>query len=166
MVVDIVTKREPGHKVIVKSYMGPWTGDDMLREEFTELERWAKKNGIRTSKWFRIYLDKYAVESPSDQRRWWASIAYRGRTHALPPRMEAKFLPPELVASVTFNPEVVSDRLVFHGLECWLDWRTKQGEFEEAGPTREVFVGNPWVDPVARTQIELQVPIRKLGARS
>lgn len=165
MVVDIVTKREPSHRVIVRTYIGPWTGGDMLRPEFTELESWAKDTGVKTGKWFRIYLDKYEIGMPSDRRRWWASIECKGRVSATPQSIEARSLPPELVASVTFDPEVVSDRLVFHGLECWLDWRTRLGEFEEAGPTREVFLGNPWTDPSAKRQIELQVPIRRTRAR-
>ena len=166
MVVDIVTKREPGRRVIVRTYTGPWTGDDMLRPEFTELESWATDNNVKTARWFRIYLDKYEIGMPADRRRWWASIEYKGKIRAPPARIETNFLQPQLVASVTFDPKVVSDRLVFHGLECWLDWRTRLGEFEEAGPTREVFVGNLWTDPSAKSQIELQVPIRKAGAGS
>ena len=164
--VDIVTKSEPSHRVIVRAYTGPWTGDNMLRPEFAELESWAHKSAVRTAKWFRVYLDKYEIGMPSSQRRWWACVEYKGKLRAPPPRIEAKVIPAELVASVTFDPNVVSDRLVFHGLECWLDWRTKFGEYEEAGPTREVFIGNPWTDAAAKKQIELQVPIRKLGRRA
>jgi hypothetical protein len=138
----------------------------MLRPEFDELESWVRKNKLEMGKWFRVYLDKYEIGMPSNRRRWWACIEVKGRLAARPQRFETRVLQSEFVASVTFDPKVVSDRLVFHGLECWLDWRTRFGEYEEAGPTREVFIGDPWVDPAAKSMIELQVPIKKMEGGS
>ncbi|HEV2119505.1 MAG TPA: GyrI-like domain-containing protein [Candidatus Bathyarchaeia archaeon] len=168
MVVDIVLKREPAHNVVSKTYTGPYTGDNMLRPEFDYLSKWLDSKDARTGKWFRIELDKYEVGAPSNvQRQWWACIELKQKPRSKTPSdIEVKTLPSLHVASVTFDPKQFSDRLVYHGLECWLDWRTKFGEYEEAGPTREIYTGNPWTDKKAQKHIELQVPIRKLSPTS
>ena len=136
----------------------------MLRPEFEYLSKWISSSEITPGKWFRIELDKYEIGKPSNQRQWWACIETKGRTSAKPPSdIEANTLPSQYVASVTFDPAEFSDRLVYHGLECWLDWRTKFGEYEEAAPAREVYLNNPWTDKKAKKHIELQVPIRKIS---
>jgi hypothetical protein len=147
------------------TYTGPYTGEDMLRSEFDYLSKWLDKNHLRSGRWLRIELDKYEVGAPSNiRRRWWACIQFGGKLRSKPSSdVEVKVIPAAYVASVTFDPNVVSDRLIYHGLECWLDWRTKFGEYEEAGPTREVYTGNPWTDKKAKKHIELQVPITKIS---
>jgi DNA gyrase inhibitor GyrI len=166
LVVDIVLKREKAYRVVAKTYIGGYTGDNMLRPEFENLSKWLDLRKVKTGKWFRIEHDKYEVGSPSNlQRRWWACIETRSKSAIKPStssEMEYKVLPAALVASVTFDPAGFSSRLVYHGLECWLDWRTKFGEYEEASPVREVYIGNPWTDKRARKHIEVQVPIRKI----
>ncbi len=79
----------------------------------------------------------------------------------VPAGFESKELPPQLVASVVFDPEQIALRLVYHGLEGWLQWRTKFGEYEEAGPTREVYQGDPWKSKKAWANVDVQVPIKK-----
>jgi len=141
----------------------------MLRPEFEHLSKWLDQKKVKHGKWFRIELDKYEVGSPSNlQRRWWACIEAKTKPSSKASSYGIQFsvLPATLVASVTFDPAEFSDRLVYHGLECWLDWRTKFGEYEEASPTREVYIGNPWTDKRAKKHIELQVPIRKIASRS
>lgn len=167
MVVDIVLKQEPAHRVAVQTYVGGYTGDNMLRAEFNHVANWLDQKNVKAGKWFRIELDKYEVGSPSNlQRRWWACIESKGKLSVKPSSgdVEFKVLPAALVASVTFDPAEFSSRLVYHGLECWLDWRTKFGEYEEASPAREVYIGNPWTDMKAKKHIELQVPIRKISS--
>ena len=135
----------------------------MLRPEFEYLSKWIDSKEIRSGKWFRIELDKYEIGKPSSQRQWWACIEIKAKPRTKPPPdIELKTLPTTFVASVTFNPLEFSDRLVYHGLECWLDWRTKFGEYEEAAPAREVYLSNPWTDRNAKKHIELQVPIKKI----
>jgi effector-binding domain-containing protein len=120
---------------------------------------------MRPGKWFRIELDKYEIGMPSSDRRWWACIEIKTKLLTKPPtEIELKTLPATQVASVTFDPAEFSDRLVYHGLECWLEWRTKFGEYEEAAPAREVYLANPWTNKNAKKHIELQVPIRKISA--
>lgn len=136
----------------------------MLRPEFEYLANWIKSEGVKFGKWFRIELDKYEIGIKPAQRRWWACIETKEKLRVKPPPdIEIRTLPTTSVASVTFDPSEFSDRLVYHGLECWLDWRTKFGEYEEAAPVREVYLGNPWTDKNAKKHIELQVPIKKIS---
>lgn len=161
LTVDIVIKKEPSYTVVSKSFVGPYTGGDMLKDEFREVHNWVRKHGMKPGKWFFYELDD--PDLPEGSRRWEACIEVHGRPKAkLPKGLELKDLPAQLVASVVFDPEQVSIRLVYHGLEGWLQWRTKFGEYEEAGPTREVYSGDPWRSKEAWTNVDVQVPIRKL----
>ena len=136
----------------------------MLRPEFEYLSKWIDSSDMRPGKWFRIERDKYEIGMLPSRRQWWACIELKDKPRTRPPSdIEARTLPAIYVASVTFDPSEFSSRLVYHGLECWLDWRTKFGEYEEAGPTREVYTGDPWTDKKAKKHIELQVPIRKIS---
>lgn len=138
----------------------------MLRPEFDDLWKWLKRKSVGPGKWFRIELDRYEIGAPSSQRRWWACIELKGTLEQKPlSDMKVQVLPAVFVASVTFDPNQFSSRLVYHGLECWLDWRTKFGEFEEAGPTREVYTGNPWTSSYAKRHTDVQVPIRRMPSQ-
>jgi DNA gyrase inhibitor GyrI len=161
LTVDIVVRKEPSYSVISKTCVGPYSGGDMLRPEFRVLSRWARDHGVKTGKWFFYELDDR--DTPEGSRRWEACIEVQGRLKAKPSSgIERKELPAQLVASVIFDPEQVAPRLVYHGLEGWLQWRTKFGEFSEAGPTREVYSGDPWTSRKAWSSVDVQVPIRKI----
>lgn len=75
-----------------------------------------------------------------------------------------KILPAETVARIKFNPDLVSARLVYHGLEAWLEWRKRYGEYERsrAYTSREVYLDDPWQSKAAWQNMEVQVPIKKL----
>ncbi len=75
--------------------------------------------------------------------------------------IEIRKLPAQTVASVIFNPDEVSPRLVYHGLSDWIDWRLKSGKFKEAGPIREVYSGNPRANGRAWARAEVQVLVKK-----
>jgi DNA gyrase inhibitor GyrI len=162
--VDIVVKPERKYNVLVKQRVGPYSGENHLRPEFRELVRWAKKNKIRTGKWLFIELD--GPEVPSSKRRWEACLevnqSVSGKQFRPEEGIAFKEIPPQLVASVTFDPDKFSGRLVYHGLECWLEWRTKFGELKEAGPTREIYQGDPWTSAKAWANTEVQVPVSRM----
>jgi DNA gyrase inhibitor GyrI len=161
MTVDIVVRKEPSYHVISKSYVGPYSGGEMMKDEVYALSKWAKKSDLETGKWFFYELDD--PDTPEGSRRWEACIEVKGRPKTRPPKgIETKELPSQLVASVVFDPDRVAMRLVYHGIEGWLQWRTKFGEFEEAGPTREVYVDDPWKNKKAWANADVQVPIRKI----
>jgi DNA gyrase inhibitor GyrI len=133
----------------------------MMKDEFYTLSKWAKKNGLKMGKWFFYEFDD--PDTPEGSRRWEACIEVKGRSMAKPPKgIETKLLPAQLVASVVFDPDQVSMQLVYHGIEGWLQWRTKFGEYEEAGPTREVYLDDPWTNKMAWANADVQVPVRKM----
>lgn len=171
MTVDIVLKHEKSYSVISEIYVGPYSGSNMLRKQFNDLVRWAKKEHVRTGKWFFLELD--GPDTPANRRRWEACVEVKGLTKRKWAELHSdnekgiqfKELPAVRVASVTFDPDVISSRLVYHGLECWLDWRRKYRELEEAGPTREVYIGNPWTNAKAWANLDVQVPVRALSGK-
>jgi DNA gyrase inhibitor GyrI len=166
--VDIVVKRERKYDVIAKGKVGPYSGEDNLRPEFRDLVQWAKRNKIKTGKWILLELD--GPDVPSSKRRWEACLEVMQNVAGkkmknddhLDEGISAKRIPPQLVASVTFDPDKFSSRLVYHGLECWLDWRTKYKELREAGPTREIYLGDPWTSAKAWANTEVQVPVSRM----
>jgi hypothetical protein len=161
--VDIVVRKEKSCNVVSKIYVGPYSGDNMLRKEFGDLERCARKNHLKTGKYIFMELD--GPDTPGTRRRWEASLEVKGSRidkTKLDSGIESKKLPAQLVASVLFDPDLVSSRIVYHGLECWLDWRKKYHEMEEAGPTREVYPSNPWTSSKAWKNTDVQVPVRRL----
>jgi DNA gyrase inhibitor GyrI len=173
MTIDIVVKREKKYNVVSKIHIGPYTGENMLRKEFGDLVKWAKKRNVKTGKWLFLELD--GPEVPGNRRRWEACIEVLNfRAKKIQSELEqyvgengikAKELPAIKVAAVKFDPDVVSSRLIYHGLECWLEWRKKYRELEEAGPTREIYIGNPWTDPKAWANLEVQVPVKSINGK-
>jgi effector-binding domain-containing protein len=91
-----------------------------------------------------------------NERRWEACLQIRGR--AKPEgRIKIKKLPAQDVASVVFNPNVVSSRVIYHGLGDWIWWRLKYKDIKRAGPTREVYSGDPWRSQKAWSKVDVQV---------
>lgn len=159
MTVDFAIKRFSGCKVAVIRYVGAYRGDDMLRDEFGQIKRWAKEKGVKTGRWFFMELD--GPEVPSRKRRWDAAIEVKGAARSSG-KIRVRELPAGPVACVKFNPEAVSARLVYHGLESWLGWQRKQGKYREAGKWREVYPGDPWTSERAWAGLEVQAPVKKL----
>jgi DNA gyrase inhibitor GyrI len=159
LVVDIRVKKEPSCTVAYLTYVGPYTGDEMLRPEFEELVKWAKKRKLKTGRWFFYELD--GPETPGKKRRWEAcvEINHKVRTGG---KFAVKKLPAQTVAFVRFNPDEVSARLVYHGLQGWLEWRKKDGTLEEAGEWREVYPDSPWTNEKAWARTEVQAAVNKL----
>lgn len=160
MQVDIKVKAVPSYTVGSVVRTGPYTDGDMMRPFFEKVVEWAKSKKVRMGKWFFIELD--GPETPGKKRRWEACVELKGR-----PRsgggVKVKTLPGGTVAYVRFNPDQVSARLVYHGLEGWLSWRKKYGEYSGAGNSREVYPGNPWTSKRAWANTEVQYPIKKLN---
>src|SRR2546427_12964977 len=77
MVVDFEFKRIPGATVASLLYVGAWR-ENHLRKEFRQLVAWAKKNKVRTGRWFFLELDGPNSRKPDRQRRWEAALAVRG----------------------------------------------------------------------------------------
>lgn len=155
MVVDFKVKVAPSYKVAYIIHIGPYTGPNIWREEFTELIKWARKKRLRTGNWIMGFLGDLGAYTTSKSR---SIAALKIKGNAKPEgRIRIRTLPRRKVVSVTFNPDIIADRLVYHGIEGWLPYRP----FKEAGPAREVYNGSPWTDRKAWSKAEVQVPIKK-----
>jgi effector-binding domain-containing protein len=127
----------------------------MWLSEFRELMKWAKKRKVRTGKWIMYFVDEWG-KRPEKQRRSVACVEVIGKAQP-EGKIKIMILPRQKVASVTFNPDQVADRLIYHGIEGWLQYRP----LRQAAPSREVYVGSPWTNRKAWANAEVQVPVRK-----
>jgi effector-binding domain-containing protein len=76
-------------------------------------------------------------------------------------RIRIKTLPPTWVAQVVYNPDLISSRLVYHGLMDWIRWRRKYREIRSASGVRELYAGDPWSDKEAWTNCVVQFLVKK-----
>ncbi len=159
MVVDFEVTRSPSYTVASILKIGPYR-EDNLRSEFGELVSWAKQHRLRTGKWIMYEHDGPNSRRPGNRRRWEACLEIRGEAKA-EGRIRIKKLPAQTVAHVIFNPNVVSSRIVYHGLGDWIWWRLKYKDFKRAGPTREVYDGDPWTSTKAWSKVDVQVLVVK-----
>ena len=162
MLVDFKIKKFSGCRVASITYVGPYReGGDMMREEFNQIVKWAREKGVRTGRWFFFaMLDE--SEIPDKKRRWEAAIEVKGAKAEAQGGIQFRELPDQLVASVTFDPEKVSPRVIYYGLEGWLEQLRKDREYKSAGTTREVYTRDPWRSARAWANVEVQVPVKKL----
>lgn len=161
MLVDFKIKKFSGCRVASITYVGPYReGGDMMRDEFNQIVKWARKKGVRTGRWF--FADLAGPGVPDKIRRWEAAIELKGAKAEAQGGIRFREFPGQLVASVTFDPEKVSPRVIYYGLEGWLEQRRKDREYKSAGPPREIYTGDPWKSARAWANVEVQVPVRKL----
>ena len=160
MVVDFVLRNAPEMKVATLTMKGRWPGDKPIREEFEKLHAWTRSRGLKTGKW--VFRELGDMTGPESSAKWEVGIEVRGKG---PLRggggVSIKTLPATKVASVTFDPDVVSARLVYHGISDWLRWREKFKEWKSVGPYREMYSGNPWTSKSAWAHTQVQAPVKK-----
>jgi effector-binding domain-containing protein len=159
LTVDIVVKETPSYKVASLEKVGA-EGSDPLRREFAELEKWAKKQKIKTGRWIFYFYE--AGRTPS-RYRFEACLQIRGNPKP-EGKIKIKTLPKLTVASVKFNPDHVASRLVYNGIYGWLK---ENDSHKESGPfSREIYFGNPWTNAWAWARTEIQVPAEKKSKKS
>lgn len=157
MAVDIKVKNTPSYKVASLERTGA-EGSEPLRHEFQQLEKWAKKSRVKIGKYFCYF---YESGRSRDMYRFEACLEIRGNPEP-EGKIKLKELPKMTVASVKFNPEKVSPRLVYNGVYGWL--KENDEGIKEAGPfSREVYPGNPWTSSWAWSRAEIQIPAEKKG---
>ena len=150
MVVDFAFKRVSGFKAASVSWKAAWS-DRRTQKEFEALAAHLARNRVRTGRWI--------FESDED-RKFRAAIEVKGKFSGSG-RFRASTYPASTVASVVFDPNVVSPRVVYHGLSDWLRWRKKEKEIKGTGRYREVYAANPWRVAKAWAATEIQVVVRK-----
>ena len=150
MTVDFGLKKAPRMNVASIVRIGSWKPDN-LRTEFRELTRWAERRRIRTGRW--IFIER-------DPHRWEACLEI-ARPAAPDGRIRLRNLPASPVAYVVFDPDQVSSRIVYHGLNDWVRWRKREGQIRHVGPVREVYSADPWSNPEAWKRCEVQFLLRR-----
>lgn len=150
MTVDFSLVRAPAYRVASIVRIGPWK-EDNLRTEFAELLRWAKGQKVGTGRW--IFVERGA-------NRWEACLEIRGKARAAG-RIRLKRLAPAWVASVTFDPDEVASRVVYHGLADWTRWRKKDGTIRSVTSMREVYDASPWSDARAWAHCRVEFVVRR-----
>src|SRR2546421_7452238 len=141
MLVDFKIKKFSGCRVASVTYVGPYReGGDMMREEFNHIVKWARKKGVRTGRWFFADLD--GSEVPDKKRRWEAAVEVKGAKARAQGGIRFREFPDQLVASVTFDPEKVSPRVIYYCLVGWLEGGVDR-EGKSAGPAREDYTCHP-----------------------
>jgi effector-binding domain-containing protein len=149
MAVDFKFKRAPAYRLASVAWKGPWS-DARIRAKFYQVAAWARKRGLKTGKW---------VFREPGERSWEVGIEVRGEAKS-EGAIRIKTYPRARVASILFDPEVVSPRVAYHGMNDWLRWRRKEGEVKSVGQYREVYPGDPWRDKKAYAQTEIQIVVR------
>jgi effector-binding domain-containing protein len=150
MVVDFKIRRAPAYRVASLAWKGPWN-EARIRAQFDRIAKWARKNGLRTGKW---------VFREPGTRAWEVAIEVRGDAHSDGP-IRVRTYPASSVASVVFDPSIVSPGVVYHGVNDWLRWRKRDKTIRSVGGYREVYDGDPWRNPKAWAHTEIQVVVRK-----
>jgi len=150
MTVDFVLKKAPSYRIANVRWTGPWS-DREIRKRFESVETWAKAHGLRTGRWI--------FREPAD-RVWDAGIEVRGAARS-EGRVKVQTLPATMVASVRFDPDVVSPRVVYHGVTDWLRSLRREKEIRSAGAYRELYDGNPWREKRSWANTEIQVVVRR-----
>lgn len=148
--VDFVLKRAPAYRVACVSWKGPYK-ERRIQSEFEGIARWAAGHGVRTGKW--IFVEP-------NERKWMVCVEVRSKAKSSG-RVRLRTLRASHVASVVFDPEKVSPRLVYHGLTDWLRWRRKDKTIKSVRSSREVYSGNPWKDSRAWSNTDVQFLVRK-----
>jgi len=149
MTVDFVLKKVPSVRVASIQWTGPYSEAE-IRRRFAEVRSWTVAHRLRPGRW---------VFREPGERRWEVGIEVPGRARS-EGRVKVRTLPAMRVATVTFDPEVVSPRVVYHGISDWLRWRRKEKKIRRVVSTREIYPGDPWKDARAWSRTEVQFVVR------
>jgi hypothetical protein len=150
MAVDFELGKAPSYRIATLVAKGKWS-ENIGRPELQKLRTWATDNGLKTGKViFRWRPDETLEVGLEARGKAKTSGGIRWRT-----------LPATAVARVTFDPDVVSPRVVYHGLTDWLRWRKKDKEVKSVGSSREVYRGDPWTDKSAWKNTSVEVVVRR-----
>ncbi len=153
MTVDFALKRAPACRVASVRFTGPYK-ETRIRSEWEGIARWAKAQGLRTGKWF------FSEEGEGPRYKFEVAIEVKGKAKSAG-NVRLRTFPATAIASVTFDPDEVSARVIYHGLNDWLRWQKKDKTIKRARTWREVYTGNPWKDSKAWSRTEIQVAVTK-----
>lgn len=149
MTVDFALKKVPSLRVATIRWTGPYSEAE-IRRRFAKVRSWAIDHRLRAGRW---------VFREPGERRWEVGIEVpsRARSEGV---VRVRTLPATRVATVTFDPEVVSPEVIYHGLSDWLRWRRKEKKIRSIVSTREIYPGDPWKDAKAWSRTTVQFVVR------
>ena len=150
MTVDFEKGKVPAMKAATVGWTGNWD-EKRIRKELEGLADWANDRGVRTGRWILTW------KGPKQFR---AAIELSGPARGSG-RVRVRSYPATSVVSVTFNPDELSPRVVYHGLADHLRWQKRQKEVTAIGETREVYRGNPWKDKGAWARTRVETIVRR-----
>ena len=149
MTVEFAFRKVPAYRVASIAWTGKWS-EAKVRSNFARVERWAKSKGLRTGKWFFREPDEHSFE---------VAIEVRGAAHSAD-GVRIRSYRAARVATVTFDPEVVSPQVIYHGITDWLRWRRKEKKIRSVGDYREVYTADPWRNAKAWAHTTVEVIVR------
>ncbi|HKV90029.1 MAG TPA: hypothetical protein VJQ43_02400 [Thermoplasmata archaeon] len=150
MTVDFEFGKAPKYTLATIVAKGKWT-ENMGRPELKKLMDWAAENRVKTGKVvFRWRADETLEVGLEIRGKAKTGDGIRRRT-----------LPATSVARVTFDPDAVSPRVVYHGLSDWLRWRKKDKEVKSVGSGREIYRGDPWTNKAAWKNTSVEFAVRR-----
>jgi effector-binding domain-containing protein len=150
MVVDFAIKKSPAMRTLSRTWKGSWQ-EKRIQSEFEQLERYAKEHSLKPTRWL------FAGNDAMNQ--WLVAIEVSGKARG-DGTVRVKTFPASRVASITFDPDALSPRVVYHGLFDWLRSQKKEKAIRSVGKYREVYRGNPWKDKAAWSKTEIQAVVR------
>ncbi len=151
--VDFSLKKAPKYRVASVRFVAAYN-EGRIRREWEGIATWAKAKGLRTGKWF------FSEDGSGPKYKFEVAVEVRGAAKS-EGKIHLRTLPASPAASVTFNPDEVSARVVYHGISDWLRWQKKEKTIRRVRTYREVYDGNPWKDARAWSRTEIQVLVTK-----
>lgn len=159
MTVDFKVKKAPAYRVACITESGTYS-DRAIRASFAKVAKWAAERKLKTGKW--MFIETYGK---GDSIKWNACIEVSGR--AAPENgIAVKTMKSHDVVSVSFNPDEVSARVVYHAISDWVRWRRKDGTIKRTGNFREIYPGDPWKSAQAWQSMEVQLLVTKGSRKS
>lgn len=149
MTVDFAFRKAPAYRVAGIAWKGQWS-EAKVRSNFARIEKWAKANGLRTGKWFFREPNLQSFE---------VLIEVRGPARSSD-GVRVRSFRAGRVATITFDPDVISPRVVYHGIYDWLRSQRKEKAIRSVGDSREVYDADPWRNAKAWAHTTIQVVVR------
>jgi len=149
MVVDFEIAKAAGFRAVTVAWKAPWS-EKRMRKEFEALAQWLKARKIPGGRWFMTEKGTNSFVVGIEVR---SAVQGDGLVRV------RKFAASKVVR-VRFDPDEVSPRVVYHGLNDFLRWRRKDKTIRSIGDYREVYDANPWTDPKAWANLRVEAIVR------
>jgi hypothetical protein len=150
MVVDFEIANSPAFRAATVAWKAPWN-EKRIRNEFAVVEKWLTARGAKPGRWF--FIEKGA-------NRFVAAIETRSAVKSAG-RVSVRTFPRTAVVRVEFDPDEVSSRIVYHGLNDFLRYRRKDKTIRSVGDYREVYATDPWQNAKAWSSTRVEAVVRR-----